>query len=223
MLAEILAVLRAHDTLGEALELYNSMVENVRQMYALVMAALRGESSVDAVQNKVYEIDKTVNEQERSVRRMLVNHLSLRTRHDAPACLVLMSVVKDTERLGDYCKNLFEVAEMFGQPLAQGRYMTPLVDISKKVESLLARVGEAFVKSEREIAIAVCHDSHTVASECDMILKQLIQDKIPTNKAVAYSLLSRYFKRLARHLGNIASSVIVGVEQIDFEHRSSRG
>jgi phosphate transport system protein len=223
MLAEILAVLRAHDTLNEALQLYNSMVENVREMYALAMAALRGESPADAVKGRVYEIDKKVNEQERGIRRMLVNHLSLRSGHDAPACLVLMSVVKDTERLGDYCKNLFEVAQMFGQPLAQGRYMTPLVDISKKVESLLAKIGEAFVKSEREIAIAVCHESHTVASECDMILKQLMKDDIPTHKAVAYSLLSRYFKRLARHLGNIASSVVLGVEQIDFEHQVYSG
>ena len=223
MIAEILAALRAHDTLSDALELYNSMVENVREMYALVMSALSGESSVDEVHDRVYGIDRDVNEKERSVRRLLVNHLSLRTRYDAPACLVLMSVVKDTERLGDYCKNLFEVAEMFGQPLAQGRYMTPLVDISKKVESLLARIGEAFVESESEIARAVHRESHTVASECDMILKQLIQDKIPTHKAVAYSLLSRYFKRLARHLGNIASGVLVGVEQIDFEHPASRG
>ena len=152
----------------------------------------------------------------RTIRRSLVNHLSLRVGHDAPACLVLMSVVKDAERLGDYCKNMFEVAEKFGQSLAQGRYMTPLVDISEKLEALIARTGEAFIRSEADLAQAVVHESHTVALGCDMILKQLIQDKLPTQKAVAYSLLSRYFKRLARHLGNIASSVLVGVEEIDF-------
>ena len=27
-----------------------------------------------------------------------------------PACLVLISVVKDAERIGDYCKNLLEAA-----------------------------------------------------------------------------------------------------------------
>jgi len=225
MIAEIVAALRAHSTLSHALELYNSMIDNVKEMYQLAMNALRGPEAVDTVRDKIYALDREVNEKERTIRRSLVNHLSLRVRHDAPACLILMSVVKDAERLGDYCKNMFEVAEMFGQPLAEGRYMTPLIDISKKVEGLIARTGEAFVRSERDVARAVLRDSHTVASECDMMLKQLIHDRIPTQKAVAYSLLSRYFKRLARHLGNIASSVLVGVDQIDFEgmatHRES--
>ena len=217
MIAQIVAALRAHATLKNAFELYNSMIENVKEMYALAMSALQGEESVESVRDRLYALDKEVNETERTIRRSLVNHLSLRVGSDAPACLMLMSVVKDAERLGDYCKNLFEVAEMFGQPLAQGRYMTPLVDISEKLEALIARTGEAFIRSEADLARAVVHESHTVASECDMILKQLIQDDLPTQKAVAYSLLSRYFKRLARHLGNIASSVLVSVDAIDFE------
>lgn len=217
MIAQIVAALRAHATLRTAFEIYNSMIEDVKKIYALAMKALRGEESVEDVRDRLYALDREVNEKERTIRRALVNHLALRAGQDAPACLVLMSVVKDTERLGDYCKNLFEVAEMFGQSLAQGRYMTPLVEISDKVRTLIARTGEAFIRSESDIARSVVRESHTIASECDMILKQLIQDDLPTQKAVAYSLLSRYFKRLARHLGNIASSVLVSVDAIDFE------
>ena len=217
MIAEIVAALRAQGTLNRALELYNSMLENVKEMYRLAMSALQGSEPVDAVRDNIYALDREVNEKERTIRRSLVNHLSFRAGHDAPACLILMSVVKDAERLGDYCKNMFEVAEMFGQPLAQGRYMTVLLDISEKIKELLAKTREAFLQSERDIARAVVRDSHTVASGCDMILKQLMNDDLPTQKAVAYSLLSRYFKRLARHLGNIASSVLVGVDEIDFE------
>jgi phosphate transport system protein len=217
MIAQLVAALRAHATLRNAFVLYNSMIEDVKKMYALAMNALRGEEPVEAVGDRLYALDREVNEKERTIRRLLVSHLALKAGQDAPACLVLMSVVKDAERLGDYCKNLFEVAEMFGQSLAQGRYMTPLVDISGKIKTLIARTGEAFIQSERTIAQSVVHESHTIASECDMILKQLIRDKLPTQKAVAYSLLSRYLKRLARHLGNIASSVLVGVDEIDFE------
>ena len=217
MIAEIVAALRAHGTLSRALELYNSMIDNVKEMYRLATNALRGPEAVDTIRDKIYALDREVNEKERTIRRSLVNHLSLRVGRDAPACLILMSVVKDAERLGDYCKNMFEVAEMFGQPLARGRYMTPLIDISEKIESMIAKTGEAFIRSERDIALAVVRESHLVASECDLMLKQLMHDKIPTQKAVAYSLLSRYFKRLARHLGNIASSVLVGVDEIDFE------
>jgi phosphate uptake regulator len=223
MIAQIVAALRAHATLRSAFELYNSMIEDVKKIYALAMNALRGKEPVEAVRDRLYALDREVNDKERTIRRSLVSHLALRAGQDAPACLVLMSVVKDAERLGDYCKNLFEVAEMFGQSLAQGRYMTPLVDISAKIETLIDKTGQAFIRSERSIAQSVVHESHTVASECDMILKQLIQDDLPTQKAVAYSLLSRYFKRLARHLGNIASSVLVSVEEIDFEGSAVQG
>jgi phosphate uptake regulator len=216
MIAQIVAALRGHAKLRDAFELYNSMIENVKEMYALAMSALQGEEPVEGVRDRLYALDREINEKERTIRRSLINHLSLRVASDAPACLMLMSVVKDAERLGDYCKNMFEVAEMFGESLAEGRYMTPLVDISDKIETLIAKTGEAFIESQPDIAQSVVRESHTVASECDMILKQLIQDKLPTQKAVAYSLLSRYFKRLARHLGNIASSVLVSVDEIDF-------
>jgi phosphate uptake regulator len=223
MLAEIVAALQAHSTLSQAFELYNGMMGNAKQMYQLAMGVLRGTSPVDEVRDTLYALDRDINEKERAIRRILVNHLSLKAGQDGPACLVLMSVTKEAERLGDYCKNLFEVAEMFGQPLAQGRYMTPLVDISEKIKGLLAKTGEAFVQSERGLALEVVQGSHVVANECEMIVKQLMHDNIPTQKAVAYSLLSRYFKRLARHLGNIASSVLVGVDEIDFEGFAARG
>jgi phosphate uptake regulator len=29
------------------------------------------------------------------------------------ACLALMSVAKDAERIGDYCKNVFEVGQFY--------------------------------------------------------------------------------------------------------------
>ena len=223
MIAQIVAAFRAHATLRTAFEIYNSMMEDVKRIYALAMSALQGKEPVEAVRDKLYALDREVNEKERTVRRALVNHLALRAGQDAPACLVLMSVVKDAERLGDYCKNMFEVAEMFGQSLAEGRYMTPLVEISEEIETLIGRTGEAFIESQPDIAQSVVHESHTIASECDMILKQLIQDDLPTQKAVAYSLLSRYLKRLARHLGNIASSVLVSVDEIDFEGSALHG
>jgi len=154
VIAEIVAALRGHAKLRHAFELYNSMIQNVKEMYALATSALRGKVSVEDVRDKLYALDREVNEKERTIRRSLISHLSLRVGQDAPACLMLMSVVKDAERLGDYCKNLFEVAEMFGKPLARGRYMTPLFEISGKLEALLAKTGEAFIRSNRDSGIS---------------------------------------------------------------------
>jgi phosphate uptake regulator len=51
-----------------------------------------------------------------------------------------------------------------------------------------------------------------------MLLRQLLEDKnIPVRQAVIYTLLERYFKRVASHLDNIASAVLNPVSDIDMD------
>ena len=69
------------------------------------------------VSNDLYARDIRVNKTERRIRRQIVEHLAIRPGGDVPACLVLMSLVKDVERIGDYCKNLYEVRAVLGREL----------------------------------------------------------------------------------------------------------
>ena len=64
--------------------------------------------------------------------------LAINPRGDAPACLILMSVSKDVERAGDYCKNLLEVAEMLKTPAQETKYADDLREIADQVASSFA-------------------------------------------------------------------------------------
>ena len=52
---------------------------------------------------------------------------------------------------------------------------------------------------------------------CDEVIDKLAKsDELSTNEAVSYTLIARYYKRIAAHLANIATSVILPLNDLDF-------
>jgi phosphate uptake regulator len=74
------------------------------------MSALTGRRRRGDVNDELRATDQKVNRLEREIRRELVVHASVFGAIDTPAVLVYMSIVKDVERVGDYAKNLVDLA-----------------------------------------------------------------------------------------------------------------
>lgn len=216
MFKEILGLFRTRSALKDMLDEFNQMLEKVDNMFHLAIRALIGDEAAREEAKDIYAQDKKVNEHERSIRRKIVTHLSINRGNDVPACLVLMSVVKDAERAGDYCKNIFELTTMSNISLDQGRYKTPLRDLAEEVEDLFDVTKKAFQRSDESLARRVITKEEQIKELCTMLVKQLVADSIPTGKAVIYTLAVRYIKRVSGHLGNIATSVTDSVENLDF-------
>ena len=216
MLRELIDALRGKDPLSQMLNEFTEMIEDSEWMFKTACDVLLRKKDADSVATDLYNRDKEINGKERSIRRRIVEHLSLRPGQDVPSCLVLMSVVKDAERVGDMCKNIFDVARMYTRKFDHGRYMTPLQEIRLDVESMFSKARQAFRESDEAIARSIVVKNRVLAEKCDMLIEQLIRDNLPTDKAVAYTLLSRHFKRIAAHLTNIATAVVVPVDKIDF-------
>jgi phosphate uptake regulator len=45
---------------------------------------------------------------------------------------------------------------------------------------------------------------------------KLAESELSTNEGVCYTLIARYFKRIAAHLVNISTSVMLPVSQLDY-------
>jgi len=216
MLKELLQILKAKPALSDMLDEFTLMVEKTEWMFVNSIQVLLGEKPAADMAKAVYAKDKEVNEHERSIRRKIVTHLSLNPRADVPACLMLMSVVKDTERIGDYCKNFYELATMINIVFDRGRYKTPIRDLVTQTESLFADTRIAFAHSDEKAARSVIARGEQVNQQCNMLIKQLVADNLPTNKAVVYALAVRYIKRVSSHLNNIATSVVTSIDNLDF-------
>ena len=216
MLKELLDLVRAKSPIGAMLSEFTQMIDKTEWMFDASIQVLMREKPAEEVKQDIYSKDREVNEHQRSIRRKIIRHLTLQPGSDVPACLVLMSVIKDAERMGDFCKNIFEIGEMFEITFDSGRYKTPFLELAEQVENLFGKTRKAFERSDEEIARSIITKGTRVSKQCDMLLKQLIVDNLPTNKAVAYTLLARYLKRISSHLTNIATSVVTSVDKLDY-------
>ena len=216
MLKMLLDLVRAKTPLGSMLSEFNQMIDKTEWMFDASVQVLMSRKKAEEVESEIYAKDKEVNEHQRSIRRKIIRHLTVQPGGDVPACLVLMSVVKDAERVGDYCKNVFELGIKLDVEFDSGRYKTPFIELAEQLENLFGKTRKAFEQSDEEIARSIMIKGGKIGEKCDMLLKQLIVDDISTKKAVAYTLIARHFKRISGHLTNIATSVVTSVDNLDY-------
>ncbi|MFH1790499.1 MAG: PhoU domain-containing protein, partial [Candidatus Omnitrophota bacterium] len=176
---------------------------------------LEGEAPPDLKDN-IYRIDREVNLLEKEIRKRVVTHLSVQANVDLPFSLVLMSVVKDAERIGDYAKNMYEISELLDKPIDRKSYDELFGDMDKKILREFAETRSAFINSEKATARKVLELEREIVKKCDQVVKNLAESDYPTNLAVSLVLLARYMKRVAAHLANIGSSVVLPIQDLDF-------
>ncbi|UCD55629.1 MAG: hypothetical protein JSV93_02225 [Candidatus Omnitrophota bacterium] len=216
MFNNLISFWKGKDFLTEVLEEFKEMLDDTKYMFESVCRELiEGKMSPD-LKDKIYEVDRKVNRLEKEIRKRIVEHLSIQPTVDVPVSLVLMSVVKDAERIGDYCKNLFEVIDLLDKPLKQERFEKLFNGIDKKILEEFEKTQKAFMESDEEVAKEILYLEREVVKNCEDIVKKLAKSNLSTNEAVCFTLLARYFKRVAAHLANIGSSVILPVSDLDF-------
>ncbi len=218
MFGQLIAALKSGDQLNTAFAEFLQMIDASEWMFHEANDVIRGKKCEADVADALYEKDKDINSLLRSVRAGILTHLSVNPVADIPGCLALMSVAKDAERIGDYCKNLFEVGRYYEDDYSIERYHEPLEDVRKRTSELFGAVREAFEKSSVKRAKTSIKEADRIRGECDAIEETLLRDRreVPTHVAVAYSLLARHYKRVASHLANIATSVFGRIEDLDF-------
>ncbi len=218
MFREIINAFRKRDVVKELSARIGEMLEVGQWMFDRATDVLMRRQDWHDVSDKLYEKDRLINEIEKDVRRQIVTHLSVAGARDLAPCLVMMSVVKDAERIGDYCKNIFEVGRFYTKPFEHPEFSEPLQEVRGTVLEMFAPTREAFVTGNQNAAEGVTRQIGALSGQCDMIVQQLlrIREGIPADEAVAYVLLARHYKRVARHLGNVAISVGSSVPLLDF-------
>ena len=218
MFRQLFSALKGSETLDNAFAEFSEMLEHANWMFIRANDVLRRQIDAAEARDSLYERDKSINALVRSIRRKIVRHLTINPGMDVAASMALMSVAKDAERIGDYCKNVFEVGQFYRSDFHIARYHEPLEHIRCEVELLFVMVREAFLKSDASGAKEALTAAKKIRAKSDAIVEQLLLDdtSIETHEAVAYSLLARHYKRVAAHLSNIATAVRGRLEDLDF-------
>ena len=113
---------KGDDFLSTVLDEFQEMLVDSQKIFTKVYGFLVENEDTPNLEEKVFTLDKKVNQLEKDIRTRIITHLAIRPNVDTSMCLLLMSVIKDAERLGDYGKNLFGVSQILAKPIEKAKY-----------------------------------------------------------------------------------------------------
>ncbi len=210
MLKELQKLFGKKGLMEQALDASLEMLREDWEMFRESVRSLR-QSDTAELSFDIEAKDIKINKFEREVRKKVLTHLAVSDVSDLNLGLILISIVIDIERIGDYTKNIAEMAQIHPGRLEGDQWEEMLQKNEKIVSDSFGKLIEAFEKSESEIARILHDELWRVKKECDACVYKLLSDeslKIKTNDAVAIALYMRYLKRVASHLMNIATSLV---------------
>lgn len=216
MFKNLLQFWKGKDFLSQVLGEFREMLSDAKEMFGSVCKKLILNENIPDLEQKIYDVDKRINDLQKDIRKRIVEHLTLRPSVDVSACLLLMSVVKDAERLGDYCKNLLGTISLLEEPLDENKYHKLFNNMDKEIYELFEQTISAFIESDTNKAAEAWSYENRIVKRCDRIIESTAKSNFSVNEAVCFTLIARYFKRLAAHLANIATSVILPINELDY-------
>ena len=226
MLKKLFALATGDEPIAEAENGFTEMLKIVEEMVLEASAVYWGGPITPERRTQFYERDVNVNMLERRVRKAVITHLSGSPNADVPYSLMLMSLVKDVERLGDYAKNLLEVpvishGDGVDRRLPEDAVVGELRQIANGVESLAREAPQIYDSSDMERAREVTVNARSAAKRCDALIGNIAAANYPGHVAVDLTLATRFYKRIQGHLLNLLSSVLMPLHKIDYYDEDS--
>jgi len=222
---ELIELWRRDNLLEQALDDSSEMLRRTYSMFDASVKSLR-ESDVGAIAFDIYEADQKVNHYEREVRRKVLKHLALTGSTNVVPGLILTSIVIDIERIGDYTKNIKELAVAHPKRLECGIFEEDVKRIEATVLELFEKIVPTLDESDQETARSLIQGATWIRKRCDEIDRELIEERdrnLGPGDAVSIALYVRYLKRVGAHLINILSSVINPFDRIGFSPEGKQG
>jgi len=205
----------------EVLQYFEQMLEDGRYMFETASNTLLAGTNPELVKEDLWATDKRINKLERRIRRRVVTHPTMHGTGAIASDLVLMSIVKDAERIGDYCKNIFDLSMM--GPKVANEAMSDLLECKSSITRLLAKARNIYKSEDIEDARAFIAKSDALAKHCDERAEAMVKRADTDGSSAITALTYRYYKRIVAHALNVITSLVVPVDQLDYYDEDEEG
>lgn len=212
------------DLLNEAWEMSYEAISLDHEMFTEAVESLWG-NRTKKTQKLIFKKDKLINKYEREIRRKVVTHLSIQGGISVPPGMVLTTVIIDIERIGDYVKNIVELAEMHPEELKAVKIKQILSDIEKGTEKLFSDLPRCLHEGDEDLALELYSNNRDVSKICDENIEDIIKGvhaDLTVRSATVLVLYFRFLKRINAHLRNIVSSVINPFDRIGYDPKKNK-
>lgn len=219
MFREILKLLNRDNLHVQALSECYQMIDICDEMLRAAVESLRerDDASMDI---DIYKMDKRLNSFERDVRRKVMTHLALGHTADLASGLTLVSIVIDLERIGDYTKNIYDLAVHHPTRLDAGEFESQLDRIETVALENFRRTAKAFKSGDVDEARSLMHDyKEDISARVREVEAKLVEGSttLPVADAVSLALYLRFLKRISAHSRNLVSSLVNPLDRIGYE------
>jgi phosphate transport system protein len=198
-------IFKGSGLIGDAEEIVSEMLEIAYNMFRYSMTIVIEKKTE---KENIYEIDQKLNSMEIDVRKKILEHLSINPSQNITPSLVLVTLVVDIERLGDYSKNLVEVSHKYPEPL-KGKYIEKIKDMELEVQKCFEDTIKIYNEQDEKLGKRVMEKLSLLIDECQDLLETLIEDEsLKSREGIIYALLVRHLKRVSSHVRNVCSGIV---------------
>jgi len=220
MFDKVITLWKSEDLLSQAWEESFKMMVLSNEMFNAAIKYLRRGEKIKTLKN-LKKRDREINEFQKSVRKKVVTHFSISQKvEDFPSGLVLLNIVVDVERLGDYTKNILDLAIHYPDPLVSEECLDSLKEIEDDIQSRFAKTLDAIEQQDENLAKDLLKSYRkSFSSISDKIVNDSIsgqQGYRDQKEAAAVTLYARYLKRVGGHLKNITTTMLNPYEEIGY-------
>ena len=218
---EIVNLWKSEDLLSQAWDESYKMMMLSNEIFTQAIKYLRegeNEETIKALKKRDIEI----NIFQRDVRRKVVTHYAIsQDIDDLPNGLVLLNMVVDVERVGDYTKNILDLALNHPNIIKSEEFSEDLYRVEQEVISRFSKTIEAIHTQDADVARSMMVSyKETLTSISDDIVNGCISGEITLgdeSKTVSLALYARYLKRIGAHLKNITTVLVNPFDAVGYK------
>ena len=222
MWKKLIELFKKDNLFEQAYQEASKMLDTDAAMYEASVDALRHSDTAE-VKFDIYDADKGVNRSERDVRKKVMTHLVVSGGTNLASGMSLVSVVVDIERIGDYTKNIYDLAVHHPLRLQGGPVEEKLQKVETAVTTDFKGMIEVFKHRDEDKARVIMNNyKEGLSDACEEISNSILSGSISgldSSDATAVSLYARFLKRIASHSRNIVTSVVNPFHRIGYREK----
>ena len=211
---------KSEDSLSQAWGSSNEMLTLSHVMFTDSIGALRS-GEKNKVIKSIKQRDTDINKYQRDIRKKVVTYYSIsKDVTNLDSGLVLINMVVDIERIGDYTKNILDLAKHHPKKFVSEKISDDLRVVEKAVIERFGNTIKAVEEMDEEVAKELIKSYRSdLGKLSDNLVASSISGKLQIGveyKASSMVLYARYLKRIGAHLKNITSVVVNPFESIGY-------
>ena len=218
---DVINLWKADDLLSQSWDESYKMLNLSHEIFQQALIYLRNGENIDTLKTLKMR-DKEINEFQRDVRRKVLTHYAVEqdTSNMADG-LILINMVVDIERIGDYCKNILDLAINHDQSIKSSEISEDLAMIEEEAKSRFEKTIQAIQAQDVEIAQSLMEGyKEQMTGKADEIVNGILKNELHFGseaRTASIALYTRYLKRIGAHLKNITTTLVNPFDAIGYK------